>query len=243
MNSRNETVCFTSSMNQKESAAALIYLPVHIFLLPVIFGRMVNNGTISEPDGNLLLYAAALVFLITAEFRFMRREFDPLCDNMGKCFFQIILCYLIMMSLNLCVSGIVSLIEYAISGSGAEGNLNNSAIMDMAGQDYGKMSAIGIFMAPIAEEIMFRGAVFSGLYKHGRILAYAVSMLLFSVYHVWGYAVSDPVYWIFIIQYLPASFVLCRCYEKTNTIWAPVFLHMLVNSISFRVLTELEGLL
>ena len=89
---------------------------------------------------------------------------------------------------------------------------------------------------------LFRGAIFGSLRKVNRVLAYTASVLLFSVYHVWGYALTDPIYWIYVIQYIPVSWLLCRCYEKTNTIWGSILLHMLINGVSFAALSALEGL-
>ena len=88
-------------------------------------------------------------------------------------------------------------------------------------------------------EVRACGAVFGGLRPYGRTLAYAVSMLLFSVYHVWGYALQDPVYWIYLLQYLPVSWLLCRCYERCDSIWGSILFHALVNAVSVRVLTAL----
>ena len=93
------------------------------------------------------------------------------------------------------------------------------------------------------EEPVFRGAVFGGLRRRSRILAYLVSMLLFSLYHVWAYALIDPVYLLFLLQYLPVSYLLCRCYERCNSIWGSVFLHMFINAVSLRVLTTLSEFL
>ena len=69
------------------------------------------------------------------------------------------------------------------------------------------------------------------------------SMLLFSVYHVWSYAMYEPSAWIYVIQYLPISWLLCRCYERCNTIWASIFLHMLINGISMQALQMLGEML
>ena len=89
-------------------------------------------------------------------------------------------------------------------------------------------------VAPIVEEIVFRGAVFGALRQKNRLLAYVVSVLLFSLYHVWGYMLADWKLIIFIIQYIPVSFLLCRLYERTSSIWSCIFMHMLVNSISIK---------
>lgn len=45
-----------------------------------------------------------------------------------------------------------------------------------------------------------------------------------------------------MIQYLPISFLLCRCYERSSTIWTPIFLHMTVNAVSISVLGKLGAL-
>ena len=70
-----------------------------------------------------------------------------------------------------------------------------------------------------------------------RRMALAVCVLLFGIYHVWQYALSDPLSWLYALQYVPIGILLCRCYEKTETIWTSIFLHMTVNSISLWMLT------
>ena len=78
--------------------------------------------------------------------------------------------------------------------------------------------------------------------NHCRVAAYAASMILFSVYHIWAYAISDASYWIYVIQYLPVAFLLCRCYERCNSIWGSIGLHMLVNGMSMWALNALSNL-
>ena len=46
-----------------------------------------------------------------------------------------------------------------------------------------------------------------------------------------------------MLQYLPAGFLLCRCYERTNSVWCSIFFHMLVNLVSLRLLMLIEQLL
>ena len=67
-------------------------------------------------------------------------------------------------------------------------------------------------------------------------------MLAFGIYHIWAYLPGNPVYLLFILQYLPASWLLCRCYERTNTIWTPIFLHMLINAVSMTVVERLPAI-
>ncbi len=76
-----------------------------------------------------------------------------------------------------------------------------------------------------------------------RRLAYLTSMLLFSLYHVWGYAIQDPANWLYLLQYLPASWVLCRCYERCDSIWGSILLHMCINGVSVLTISALQGMM
>ena len=234
---------FTSQMTKRERILALLWLPVHLFLMPKLAMLLMDRGIITESQANLLVYGIGAIYIVITCFGFLRRDFDPLCDDLLGCIAQIALCYCMMMGFNLCASGILSGLEALIGRSSAVSNLNNEAILDLAKTDTQAITAMAVFLAPLTEEVLFRGAVFNGIRKTNRIAAYAVSMVLFSVYHIWGYAVEDPSYWLYTLQYMPAAFLLCRCYERTNSIWCSIFFHMLVNHISMKMLMLLEELL
>lgn len=234
-----EPIKFTSYMTKRETICALIWLPVHLFVLPLAAGTLMQNGTVNEAQANLLIYGISSVYILLAEFSFLRREFDPFCDRKLYCVMQVLSHYLVMMAMNLFVSGIISGAEALFGNGGIVDNLNNDAIIELAGKDMNVMSAMTIFLAPIVEEVIFRGGIFCSLRKRSRTAAYVISILLFSVYHIWTYAIYDPSYWIYILQYLPAGFLLCRCYERTNSIWCSIFFHMLTNDIALNALTAL----
>ena len=90
---------------------------------------------------------------------------------------------------------------------------------------------------------MFRAGIFGTLRHYSRWGAYLVATLAFSFYHVWTYALVDPIYWLYFIQYVPVSLLLCRVYERTNSIWGSIFFHMMVNYIAMNALKVLETLL
>lgn len=227
-----------SKITNRQAFAALIWLPVHLFLLPWLFFRAIDAGYIDEAGANFLIYAIGAVFFLIVEFRFLRQEFEPLADSPGFVLRQVLICYAAVLGMNMCVSGIVSVIEYLASGDTIN-NLNNNAVVEMASVQTGPITAMAVFLAPIVEEIIFRGGMFCTLFRRNRIAAYLVSIAAFSLYHVWNYAMADPGYWIYLIQYIPASFMLCRCYERTGTIWSSIFLHMLINGVSLSILGEL----
>ena len=148
-----------------------------------------------------------------------------------------LLCYGAMLLFNMAVSGLL------LTFLGDAQNPNNSAVVEMAQVSGGPVAAMAVFLAPLVEEMMFRGAIFGALRHKNRALAYIVGIVLFSVYHIWGYALNDPMAWIFVVQYIPVSYLLCRVYERTDTIWGSLGFHMLVNFVALNALTALERLL
>ena len=96
-------------------------------------------------------------------------------------------------------------------------------------------------LAPIVEETLVRGLLFGVIRRKSRILAYAVTILFFSVIHVWQYLVLYDFREVLLaaLQYIPAGIALGWTYEKANTVWAPIFLHMTINAISLGIISIL----
>lgn len=87
----------------------------------------------------------------------------------------------------------------------------------------------GAIIAPIAEEIVFRGYMYKAFrdrFKPG--YAILLSAALFSIIHLeWRAALS-----LFVI-----GIVLAYVYEKTGNLMAPITLHILNNSVAFLFVT------
>lgn len=110
-------------------------------------------------------------------------------------------------------------------------NLNNEAVGTIAQDHFAAMAVATVLLVPQAEELVFRGLIFQGLYNRSRILAYVVSASAFSMIHIVSYLGSmDLTHMILsFVQYLPAGIALGWVYEKTDTICTPILMHMLVN--------------
>lgn len=231
-------VKFTSHLSGRETVAALAYLPVHLWLLPLLLQQLIKRGPMDDVAANIICYSVGLLYMLGLLLPFLRRDFDPLCDRPFYCLLEILENYGLMYLGNLAIG---ALMVFAL-GQTSE-NPNNAGLMDMAGRGWNKMSAMAVFMAPIVEECMFRAGIFGTLRRYNRWAAYLVATLAFSFYHVWAYALVDPIYWLYFIQYVPVSLLLCRVYERTNSIWGSIFFHMLVNYIAMNALKLLENLL
>ena len=230
-------VPFEFRMLPKEVISVVMYLPMHIFLLPTLLATMVVKGTLSEADANFLCYGLGVCFMLSTCFSYLRAEFDPLCDHPFYVIVQVIGHYGLMLLMNFAVN--IVLISIAVTME----NPNNAEMYSMAGVEYNKVLALAVFMAPIVEEIIFRGAIFGALREKSRLLAYLVSVGLFALYHVWGFLAVDWRYIIFVFQYVPISYLLCRIYERTSSLWASIFLHMLVNTVSIKLMEAIGGLI
>lgn len=81
-----------------------------------------------------------------------------------------------------------------------------------------------VILAPIAEEVFFRGVVFNALRREaGRRWAYVGSALLFAVVHL-DLVVLVPLFLL--------GLALAWLYERTNNLLAPMAMHAMVNAIS-----------
>lgn len=222
-------------MSPRERLLALIYLPVHVFGLPVLAGLLLK--TVAETELNFLCYAVGTLYILLTCWGYLRREFDPLCDYPLYVVSQILGHYGLMLIMNLAVNSLL------MAFTSMDANPNNEAVQTLADSSFGTVAAMAICLAPILEEVIFRGAIFGGLRKKSRVAAYIVSMLLFSLYHIWGYLVIDLSLAKYMLQYLPVSFLLCRIYERTGTLWASIFMHMMVNGVFMKMMEMLEGML
>ena len=223
-------------MSTLESAISIGYLPIHVYLLPTLLYRMFDETRLDALAANVVCYIVAAFFLFFCLRKFFFREFNALCDYGAGALIEVAKAYGVLLLCNL-------VINVALLAAGFSQNPNNDAVFSLAGDDLGMTTAMAVFLAPIAEETMFRGGVFGLLRRFGRAAAYAVSIALFALYHVWSFALSDPTAWLYLLQYLPAGFLLARVYEKTDSLWSAIFLHMTVNGVSMLAVSQLGAYL
>jgi len=220
---------FTSALNRREMILVLLYIPIHLLVLQAILAGLVEKGSVTEPAADLLYYLVGFLYMVLSGFGFLRRDFDALADAPFLCIREIMRSYLLMLGCNLLLGLLLLLLPEAE-------NPNNAHIIEVAQQDTRMMKAAVIYLAPVVEEMLFRAGIFGLLRRKSRLAAYLVSTVGFALLHVAPYAMIQPLYWFFILQYIPASLLLAHCYERTNSIWCSIFFHMLVNGVSLSAL-------
>ncbi len=115
-------------------------------------------------------------------------------------------------------------------------NRNDATITAMLEENPFLMCIGTVILVPPFEEVLFRGLIFRSLWDKSHTLAYAASVLAFSMIHILGYwgQYTLPEGIIALLQYLPAGLCLAWCYTKAGTIFAPIAVHAIVNCITIQ---------
>ena len=101
-------------------------------------------------------------------------------------------------------------------------------------QVYAASLLLAVFLAPLSEEMIFRGILYPTLKQAGYPgTALWVTSLLFGAIHM---------NWIAFVPLTLFSLLLIWIYEKTGSLWASITAHSLFNFTSFAVLMFPAGL-
>lgn len=90
-----------------------------------------------------------------------------------------------------------------------------------------------VILPPIAEELLVRGFLYSGLKKNlPKIWAVIIASALFAVAHLQAGS-GEKLLWVAAVDTFVLSLVLIFLREKTGSLHAPIGLHVLKNFIAF----------
>ena len=217
-------------MTRGERVLGWIYLPIHVILLPLLLGVLLYALTGEEPDSmkmNLLYFGIGLLVMVLGMWKYLKLSYRRMTENFRGVLLALVGAYVLSVALTLIYGAVTQLL-------GTPPSPNQDMVEDIAVGNMNQMFAMAVLMVPIVEECLFRGVIFGSIRGKNRILAYVISVLAFSLYHVWQYAVAygDWTMLLGLLQYLPISIALTYAYDRSGTIWAPIFLHMFNNALS-----------
>ena len=95
-----------------------------------------------------------------------------------------------------------------------------------------------VILAPIVEEFLFRGVILGTLYPKRSALAVIFSVALFAALHTLPYVThafsamgSDAALYLclYAFSYIPMGLFLTWLYISTDSIFAPMIMHMIIN--------------
>ncbi len=225
---------FTPDCTKSETIAGWVYLCIHMFIFPLALGTIQLNffPELSAAAANVGYYGISLVVTCLFAGRLLRREFDHLCDRPWQCIKGVLLGYGLWYALGVLVTSLMMTM-------GLDGTTPNDQAVDlMAGESWNLTLMMSVVMAPIVEEVLFRGVVFQSLRRKNRAAAYVATIFLFGLYHVWqfAYIYQDLTYLLYIIQYIPITFALTWSYEYSGSLWTPIFFHASNNYLAMMML-------
>ena len=215
------------SLTNSEKRNGLIYFAVSLFILPNLLSLAGLTFRLDPADLNLGFYWINLAFVVWVFRRFLLKNLLIALDRVFPVVWYAMLGYLGYTTLG----EMLSVLIYSLSPEFVNANdVTVSALIQAS-----PMLAFAVaFLAPITEETFYRGLVFRGLWDKNPILAYLVSIALFSAVHVTGYiGLLSPLHLLLsFLQYLPAGYCLAFVYRRSGTIICPMLVHIAVNTVA-----------
>ena len=217
---------------RRELMLGIVYLPCHVLGMPQLLGALaMTHPGLTTGVANGILYGVAVVFTALV---FGKRLFAHYCiwvENAGRVLLTLGKSYLLFLGLTVVLAVILPIAEMENLV-----NPNNEALLSLTGLDFRVTHALAIFIAPIVEELLFRGVVFGSLRGKNPVAAYIVTFLVFALAHLWQFLGQDGQLWLYALQYLPVSLALCYSYDKSGCLWTPILLHMMNNMMAYNML-------
>ena len=184
-------------------------------IITFIFSTLIEAAFIIAP----LYFARHVYRTIAPRFHIALQALGLKRFNAGRAITLIVLFGLVILATDYLYQGVITLFHWQIQ-TNDQIILSRSKVAPIT--TYATLLA-AVFIAPICEELFFRGFVFMGLLRGMPLyLAVILSALLFAIAH--GDAASFPV--LFIIGLLLA---LLRW--QTKSLWPGIILHCLNNSL------------
>ena len=213
-------------MNRREMLLGFLYLAFQQLFLPSLLVRICARFfPLNAAWLNFVYYAINFIVIVVVFHRFLLESLDV---ALGRKLW-ILRCLVLGFCGYFAISNIWgSILNYYFPGFS---NVNDDSIGMMLRQDMIPMVIGTVLLVPIAEETLFRGLIFRGLYKKSKVLAFLVSVAAFSAIHVIGYIGSYDAVTLLVCftQYFPASICLAWVYAESDTIISPILMHTLIN--------------
>ena len=219
----------TVSLTKKELLWGWLYLAAEFFVLPTVLyraGAWLFPG-ISDVEVNFLYYFVNFLATILIFHSFLSRNLNIAREKILRVGLYILLGLVLYWASNL----VMAELTYRIMPEFF--NVNDAGIAQMSRDGFMLMVIGTVLLVPAAEECMFRGLLFRGLYGKSRFCAYLISAQCFCLPHVSVYIGSYELSLLAMcfVQYLPAGLILAWSYEKSNSIVTPILIHTIINAI------------
>lgn len=225
---------------RQKAIGAIIIFPWYLYFSPSIFNFLIKLYTVYI-DNNFtsetiniyfnVLIAVSTAFLLIFVFRdFIKKNWDIFKENLLE---NIIWVLTIGIGAAYLFSYLGEIVVNLLLPADAGEAGNQALVVTMVSSNMLMMAFHAVILAPIVEELLFRGLIFNSLRQRSVFWAHLISAFLFGLLHVYSYILAgDMSEWIKLIPYMTAGLAFSFAYEKRQNIIAPIFLHGVKNLIA-----------
>ena len=239
----NENTMLVGHLSNKQKALGYILLfPSNLYYIPILIQFfMIWYNTVFIPMSFSVMIAylnffTGIISLIMA-FAFFKTflianikaiKETIIEDTIWSCTMGIGIVYVLA-----AVSRIMVLLLLAIFGQEPLDSSNQQLVVQLLTEMPLLMALQTVIIAPILEEILYRGLLFRTFYDFHKKGAHIISAFLFGFAHIYsGLFRGDLTQIIHIIPYMVMGLAFSYAYEKRGNLYVPILMHMLVNLIA-----------
>ena len=208
----------------------LLVLPLLLSWLNSILGYPLDEGRL-----NMLYYTVNFAVLAGIFWHYLSASLRGAAQNIGPVLLAAMLFFLADRFLTTVVDTVIWRMDPDFF------NVNDANISLMVRENLPMWVFATVVLVPPAEELLFRGVLFGGLYPKSKLLAWLVSVVGFSLIHVIGYIgyYSWDVLLVCALQYLPAGICLAGAYRYSGNILAPILMHSVSNALAMAAMSAM----
>ena len=226
--------------NRQKAIGTILLFPWYLYFAPSIFNFLiklyimyVNDNLTSETINtyfNELITLSTAVFLLIIFRDFIKKNWKIFKQELLE---NVIWILTIGIGSAYLFSYIGEFIVNLLLPANTSEATNQTLVVTLVSSNMLLMTFQAVILAPIVEELFFRGLIFNTLRQKSVFWAHLISAFLFGLLHVYSYILAgDMSEWIKLIPYMTAGLAFSYAYEKRQNIIAPIFLHGLKNLIA-----------
>lgn len=226
--------------NRQKAIGTILLFPWYLYFAPSIFNFLiklyimyVNDNLTSETINtyfNVLITLSTAVFLLIIFRDFIKKNWKIFKQELLE---NVIWVLTIGIGSAYLFSYIGEFIVNLLLPANTSEATNQTLVVTLVSSNMLLMTFQAVILAPIVEELFFRGLIFNTLRQKSVFLAHLISAFLFGLLHVYSYILAgDMSEWIKLIPYMTAGLAFSYAYEKRQNIIAPIFLHGVKNLIA-----------
>lgn len=223
-----------NSLTNKELRWGLRYLLFELIFLPEMLNAL--NWALGVPMNltvfNFLYFSINFIVVILLFKSYLSRFLAVEWEQIGRIVLTAGIVFCIYEATSLGLGWIISRLRPDFA------NVNDQSVTALTRENFLLMLLGTVLLVPVAEETLFRGLIFRGLYDRSPKAAWIISVAGFALIHITNFIGIYPIDTLLIcyLQYIPAGICLAVAYRLTGSIFTPILIHSVVNLVGILAL-------